>query len=196
MTPLTDQQLEAIKARADKATPGPWGWFGNTDVHSIYLATKGFGRLTVMSFRRWGLQNAQPMFATDRTWKSDPQSGDDFGTCGRMEMAARLARYEVAPDAPDHTHPDVYRRDLNGIKNPDAEFIAHARQDVPALLAEVDRLKAEVWQLNDQLDTTRVAAADGAETDGAHHKQWFLVGIARSLGYSWRDGDVDEGIAP
>lgn len=143
-TPLTDEQLQAIKEREAKATPGPWRWFGNADVHTVYLATAHFGRLTVMSFRRWGLQNAQPMFATDRTWKPNPQSGDDFGACGRMEMAARLVRYEVAPDAPDRTHPDVYRADLNGIKNPDAEFIAAARQDVPALLAEVERLRTQL----------------------------------------------------
>jgi hypothetical protein len=33
----------------------------------------------------------------------------------------------------------------------DAEFIAHAREDVPALLAEIDRLRAEVERLDDAL---------------------------------------------
>ena len=35
----------------------------------------------------------------------------------------------------------------------DAEFIAHARQDVPALLAEVERLRAENSQLREGLQT-------------------------------------------
>jgi hypothetical protein len=34
----------------------------------------------------------------------------------------------------------------------DAEFIAHARTDVPALLAEVERLRAELTQANEQRD--------------------------------------------
>lgn len=141
---MTDLDLDAIKARRDAATPGPWGWFGNTDVHSMQLATRHFGRLVVMSFRRWGMQSAQPTFATGRTWKTSPQSMFDFGHVGSMELASRLARYEVSPDAPDRTHPSVYRADLNGIKHPDAEFIAHARQDVDDLIAEVERLRALV----------------------------------------------------
>jgi hypothetical protein len=34
-----------------------------------------------------------------------------------------------------------YRADIVGVEHPDAEFIAHAREDVPALIAEVERLR-------------------------------------------------------
>ena len=65
-------RLDEIRQREQAATPGPWGWYGNTDVQSIYLATKRWGRFTVMSFRRWGMQAARPMFAVGRTWKPAP----------------------------------------------------------------------------------------------------------------------------
>src|SRR5690606_27785976 len=62
----TTDRLDEIKARANAATPGPWGWFGNTDVKDLYLATKQWGRHYVMGFRRWGMQSAQPEFAHNR----------------------------------------------------------------------------------------------------------------------------------
>lgn len=136
--------LAAIRERAAQATPGPWGWFGNTDVHTAYLATKRFGRMYVMGFRRWGLQGAQPVFTTGRAWKPNPDSGADFAATGYVKDGSQLARYEVAPDATSRRDPRVYRADLTGFKNPDAEFIAHARQDVDDLLALVDRLQAEL----------------------------------------------------
>ena len=34
----------------------------------------------------------------------------------------------------------------------DAEFIAHARQDVPALIAEVERLRSVIWRISDRYD--------------------------------------------
>jgi hypothetical protein len=40
--------------------------------------------------------------------------------------------------------PDI---ELLGASNADQDFIAHARQDVPRLLAEVHRLRAEVARL-------------------------------------------------
>lgn len=84
---LTDEQLDAIKARTDKATAGPWsrerpaskleGWHGGTVV---------------------------------------------AGTPGRQTIYA---------DPPGGSYPSA-----------DCDFIAHARTDVPALLAEVERLRA------------------------------------------------------
>lgn len=56
--------------------------------------------------------------------------------------ARTLAVFEVCPDATERNDQRVYRGDLVGIRNPDADFIAHARQDVDDLLAEVARLRA------------------------------------------------------
>lgn len=143
--------LDEIRERERQATPGPWGWFGNTDQHSVYLATRQWGRFVVMGFRRWGTQGARPMFATGRTWKPSPKSDMDFGPAGRMAPASEmftgngeltdadeLAVYAVAPGAESRKDPRVYRADLSAIRNPDAEFIAGAREDVPRLLAAVE----------------------------------------------------------
>lgn len=85
MTPLTDQQLADIEARANAATPGPWC----TDSWEIYQGAE-----------------YQP---------------------GLSEWIGETCRAD----------------DSDGSRN-DAEFIAHAREDVPALLAEVDRLRTDL----------------------------------------------------
>lgn len=146
--------LDAIRARANAATPGPWGWFGNTDVHEMHLATKKFGRLLIMDIRRWGMQSARPRFAEGRTWTPTPQEHLDFPTAGLMVDGDKRARYEVAPDATSRDDERVYRADITGIRNPDAEFIAHARQDIDDLLAEVDRLRNELDQHRGALTAT------------------------------------------
>ena len=38
------------------------------------------------------------------------------------------------------------------IDDADAEFIAHARQDVPALIAEIERLRSVIWRISDRYD--------------------------------------------
>ncbi len=43
-------------------TPGPWRWFANAKSKTIYLATPDRGRLYVMGFERWGMQQAAPQF--------------------------------------------------------------------------------------------------------------------------------------
>lgn len=140
---MNDEELQAIRAREQVATPGPWGWFGNVDTAHLYLATRRWGRHFVMGFRRLGMQGAQPEFVTGRRWRRNLDGSVDFGAVGSgIEPAARLARYAVAPDATKRTDPSVYRGDITGFHNPDAEFIAHARQDVADLLDEVDRLRA------------------------------------------------------
>ncbi|WP_073815016.1 hypothetical protein [Kitasatospora sp. CB01950] len=69
---------------------------------------------TVMDFVRHGLQGAQPRFNVD----------------GLMETAA-----ELLPDG---------QNACRGFPHPDAEFIAHARQDVPALIAYARELEQQL----------------------------------------------------
>lgn len=134
-----DEALAGIRARSAAATPGPWAWFGNTDVHNVYLATQHWGRHYVMGFRRWGMQGAQPEF-----WnRPDPDViKGSLGPDSHHTTAAESPIYEVAPDALSAHDRRVYRRDLVGIRNADATFIAHSREDVDYLLGEVDRLRA------------------------------------------------------
>ncbi|KXV60257.1 hypothetical protein AD948_05770 [Acetobacter senegalensis] len=100
-----------------KFTPGPWAWFGSAGgAPDIYLATNHSGRRYVMSFRRWGLNGAQPCFQPE----------------GRgMKKAADLLQFEVGDKSiigVDAAKNDgsVYRYQIRGIAAPDAYLIAAA----------------------------------------------------------------------
>lgn len=136
--------LEQVRRREAKATPGPWRWFGNTDFHDIYLATSRFGRQFVMQFRRWGMRGAQPVFSDGRKWRPDPASTMDFIAGEGMTPASEMPVYEVAPGATQRRDDRVYRADLAGIRNPDADFIAHSREDVRLLLEVIADLQSEL----------------------------------------------------
>lgn len=83
-------------------------------------------------------------------WLEDPWEGTQHDT--RMAFvdqklhwavdARELAIYEVCPEATKRDDPRVYRADIVGVRHPDADFIAHSRQDVTDLLAAVDRVAA------------------------------------------------------
>lgn len=112
------QEIEAIRARRDAATPGPWKWGGNTSGKVVNLFATGGLRDTVMTFWRWGTQSAMPVFRVDG-----------------MLLAAK--EFFVKPQS----HNPWF---IDGIDHPDAIFIEHAREDVDTLLAEVDRLREVV----------------------------------------------------
>lgn len=202
-------EIQAIRDRAAAATPGPWRWFGNTEVDSVYLATTHSGRLFVLmpdvrkteyvynhdsgdgysldeardrvqmlcgahgediSMDRCRCQEIREFLAgsmaeegghrdfIDRNGEHGSLSrgvghADDLRfavrevTVGGLMFSYRdMARYEVLGgltreenDKLDKPR-ELYREDIVGIDNPDAEFIAHAREDIEVLLAEIDRL--------------------------------------------------------
>ena len=43
--------------------------------------------------------------------------------------------------------------------------------------------------------TIRELLLEGLQTDGGHHKQWYLKEIFKALGYT-TDLDLEEGVAP
>lgn len=132
----TRPDIAAIQQRADAATPGPWMWRGNVDVH-IRLASRvgRGGEHTVMDFVRAGMQEAVPRFNRD---------GFMFRADGRHRGGENLPIFEVYPEAESRQHPRVYRGDIIGLRHPDAEFMASARQDVEDLLAYIAVLEARV----------------------------------------------------
>lgn len=98
------------------------------------------------------------------------------------ELAAIRERCEAATPGPFDTyvHGDnagytVAKFGDNGqdvfwtfVKREDAEFVAHAREDVPALLDEIDRLRAEVANLDAELtDVVHALIVVGAEDGDA-----------------------------
>lgn len=94
---MTNEQRQAIRARADAATPGPWGWYN--DKAGIYA------------------------------------HGDDV-------FAVGLGGYE-----------DIF-------SDEDADFIANAREDVPALLAENEELNNRIQELNTHIAKQDVEILD------------------------------------
>lgn len=85
---MNETELELIRARTEKATPGPW-----------------------------------QVERTEDVWSISAEAGDIVQTVYESDW-----QYEAG-----------------GVQRiGDAEFVAHARDDIPLLLAEVDRLQAKI----------------------------------------------------
>lgn len=120
--------IEAIRQRAAAAAPAPWRWRGNVDNHTIRLsAPNSRPESTVIDFVRWGMQQALPR----------------LNVRGLMHRADEFAVFEVYPEATSRNHPRVYRGDIIGLRHPDADFMAHARQDIDDLLAYVAHMEGK-----------------------------------------------------
>jgi hypothetical protein len=115
--------LSRLRELAERATPGPWQWFGNTKMSEVYLATVDRGRIFVMDFVRWGMGCAQPRFQV--------RIGEQGGIMRKLsELDGDNAPTMVAS----------HRKEFVGIGHPDAAFIAAARSAVPELIDECERL--------------------------------------------------------
>ena len=99
--------LDAIKARAEAATPGPW------NLDSTDWAKKSPSGI------RWIADSSVPqavVWVTPEPWDWENDDSDDD------EIAQMVT---------------------------DATFVAHARTDVPALIAEVERLRTGIRRCPD-----------------------------------------------
>ncbi len=108
--------LEAIKARVEKATPGPWGALacGEKD-NSWAIGT-------------W-------------SWPDGTQPGPGFFDADETDRWIEAGE----PDDLTETHAEIIDQVCENsdamASLADADFIAHARTDIPALIAEVERLR-------------------------------------------------------
>lgn len=94
---MTNEELAAIRARAEAATPGPW------------LVDADFGLASAPGIVPAGFPKT-------------------------------------------HKRPIVGNSETRGgVWDDDATFIAHAREDIPALMAEIDRLRDRMAALNAML---------------------------------------------
>jgi hypothetical protein len=118
------ERLDAIQARADAATEGPWEWEG--DYPSGHCPH-------------------------DTEWTDH---GPDLVIVAKLPAD----KYGVEPVA-DVITSSGYDASSLTIRDADAEFIAHAREDVPFLLARVRELEAKVTA-HDRLGTIGTLAAD------------------------------------
>lgn len=90
-----------------------------------------------------------------------------------LDLDAIKARYEAATEGPwDRCNTSV---DASGpgriaahVDQPDAEFIAYARTDVPALVAEVERLRSRINGLLLDLDRPEEDEAYAAEVNDGY----------------------------
>ncbi len=113
---IDDADLAAIEARAEAATPGPW----MTRDQPISWNTIG-----LETFKDRDPAELEPEHVVMTTWLH-----------GQLRSEVVIFCVAVSPffDRTYHVH----------IRPEDAAFIAHSRADVPALVAEVRRLKAMV----------------------------------------------------
>lgn len=165
----SDTDLQEIRARVEAATPGPWLWQGNIDTGEPYLAGRGPGMgASVLAIgtedrsttgwraeevRAYALECGEDPDELVRDWATDRYDEPIkeprlwFYTDHMAVTAREHVTFEVAPNAKHRDDQAVYRADITGIRHPDAEFIAHARTDIPLLLAALDESRAEVERI-------------------------------------------------
>lgn len=155
MSSLSDDQLARLRELTDNATPGPWGWRGH-DTGQIECVTLHSGQLRII-----GALRSDPCIVTlddeslalaylpcDSCRKVYTE-GDLFEghRCEKPENLGTVWLWDkgfVSPANQWAVREQPYRSDVKAVEHPDAEFIAAAREAVPALLDEIDWLKAWV----------------------------------------------------
>lgn len=234
--PMTAEQLAAIEARAAAATAGPWGWRGHMSgsIELRALHSGGPRIITTLADRpcidyhdgTYFLRVQDdfpdgdgPCKTCTAAYKSgDFLSGDRiecersdtwstvhvWNPDGFCEPINRHAKAEVLQWS-DH----VYRDDVKDTTHPDAEFIAHAREDVPALLAEVERLRAEHAEMQAHFDQAikgfnasaleieqlRASVAEAEKTRDGQVVSWLLKKAREYESRSGRDDRTAAGVA-
>lgn len=198
MNSTPDLDLAAIKARDEAATPGPWRWQGNIDTGEPYLASRAPGMgASVLAIgtedrsttgraaddvREYASDSGLDPDAEVEQWATD-QYGEPiqeprlwFYTDHMAVDARKRVTFEVAPNAKHRDDPKVYRADITGIRHPDAEFIASARSDVSALIAEVERLRERLALSEDVaclVGWTASRSVQGTTRDKALEELWM-----------------------
>lgn len=126
----TELNLEEIKVRAMKATPGPW---------------------------RWGCWRTR--FGT-----SEPAGLPDRHT---LECNPAMLQFSAGVRESDEDPNEVLTVE-EGINYDDAVFIAHSREDVPTLIAEVERLRKDLAFMGVSYDENGDMVVAMAKYNAAH----------------------------
>lgn len=162
-TRLTAEKEAEIRAREAAARPGPWIWNANPCSKTISLESVAPSRWneTVLACMRWGMSGAIFVFNNQH---------------GLLEKAS--AYFKNFPKRDHHANW------AQTVEHPDADFIAHARQDVPALLDALDgerrRNEALKWAICYHWGREDFGAKllekhrEGAESEGFHEAAILL----------------------
>lgn len=135
---MTPEQLAEILARAEAATPGPWGSYTGGTYADIAADLTMTGRSSY-SYRQKIAQ------LEDEDFWDDPAHEDADESRASEQMAAN------------------------------AVFIANARTDVPALVAEVEALRKQVTELKTALARATASPKDRLCTSCEHSRLFHTV---------------------
>lgn len=129
-------RLAEIRERAAKATPGPWAWAGGD-----WPVSGG------MLARRPELRSAMQLV--------NPERGIWIVTDDTVTVTP------LTPPRHEHDETEPYRDQRFVFTRDDGAFIAHARSDVPDLLAALDAERATAARLRATLRCREVASIPG-----------------------------------
>jgi hypothetical protein len=109
---------------------------------------------------------------TDKWGEPEKEPRLAFCTGWIYTEARELAVFEVAPMATTRSDPSVYRADITGIRHPDAEFIAHSREDIGRLLAAADAVLKLAAEFGGEVKALTAIGDDDYEPDTEDEPAW------------------------
>jgi hypothetical protein len=185
----TPDEMKALIAEARGLTPEGRAMLTSHERMMHRLADALEAATTSMPDEQLDAIEKRANAATEGAWSA----ADEHGLMSGAMPAWCVSRL----DAVGRYRGDVaYLPQRDGVEQPDAEFIAHAREDVPALIAEVRRLRAlsahpaeEAVTTVEELDALPYGSWIGIERGG-----WFIAYERRgrdwqSVGGSFFDAD-------
>lgn len=181
---MADDIVARALAALEGTIPGPWFWHGNTDHNGdVGLCGRipGLGVVDVLRTcqerrteeslgKEWDQDADLADYISREDYIADRMDGNPhrylafgredaaFVEFGRDHAIYEVARNQGLPDDTPRDHPKVYRADVVGVRNANAQFIADARTLVPGLLAEIERLRGA---LGDAWDDGNACGLDG-----------------------------------
>jgi hypothetical protein len=128
--------LEAISARADAATPGPWIIGDRWHIAGVMPEMFGEGKCSLCRSENPIVWEGRRDINGKRMLAHVHQTAEPWYGEGHQMFS-----YDGGPEP--FTVAGNYDWEVGGIISPvDCEFIAHAREDIPALIARIRELEA------------------------------------------------------
>lgn len=144
---------------------------------------------------------------------NEPMTREQLDAIASRAEAAERGPWEVTNGGDNETSTfidgpdgDVLIRNMRGhgylseeyvwVEEPNAQFIAHARTDIPALLAEVERLRALTTVDDDMVKRAALAVYEEGEEPGARswdNESEVIRGAYRQLAIAALEAALDTG---
>jgi hypothetical protein len=178
---MTEEELNAIEARANAATPGPWGeqderivsWQNPDEATWICDCSETEGSGDDMPFIAHARNDVPALMAHIRELK-------------RM-FASESFKCTVCGNVVEELHKEITEAYAELARYQAQAFRGVAYEPTEEVNVEVRRARDEKQHRIDLLHRA-------ATTDGAHHKQWVVVEVLRLLGED--TSTYEEGVQP